>query len=270
MSGRSGPWVGAAALLVSLGLALGAGGVLGVGPLAASPRPDQVTDPDEMIARSLQATLDADSVHLEGALAGRIPGALVDRPEASVVLDGSTLEGDLRPGDARTRARLDSPGLGLSLETVTVWDAAWFRQAPDAPWTRASLGGVSAEAGIDINPLTLVDRLRGYLAQPGLDPQVRDVPCAGTSGRCREITLDAGPDPAQVLAALLPEAHRAQLPRLSTSLVLLADRLTLRPVELALDATSEDGRVRLHLDLRADRWDDPSIEIEEPEPEAAG
>ena len=85
-----------------------------------------------------------------------------------------------------------------------MWDGAWYRTAPDEPWARASLGGASAEAGVDINPLTLVDRLRAYLATPGATATTRDVPCASGSGRCHEITLDAGSDPVTILGLMLP------------------------------------------------------------------
>ena len=67
--------VGALALVVG-------GTAVGIGPLAATTPPSEVTDPKEMVARSLQAVLDAQAVHLEGTLAGTIPGSLVQRDEA--------------------------------------------------------------------------------------------------------------------------------------------------------------------------------------------
>ena len=72
-----GPWPVIAVVLVVLVVIVGGGTVLGVGPLGATPPPNEVTDPKEMIARSLQATIDATSVHLEGTISGTIPGALV-------------------------------------------------------------------------------------------------------------------------------------------------------------------------------------------------
>ncbi len=148
----------------------GVGQVFGVGPMAPAVPPDQVTDPKEMIARSLQATLDASAVHFDGTVSGSIAGGLVGRPEASVDLTGTVLDADIRPKDGKTRTHLASDGLDVNMDTVTVWDGAWYRTGPDDPWTRASLGGASAEAGVDINPLTLVDRLRSYLATPGVSP----------------------------------------------------------------------------------------------------
>lgn len=264
-------WAGLGAVAIGAIVLLGAGAVLGVGPLASATPPEQVTDPKEMLARSLQATLDANAVHFDGTVSGMIPGSLVDRPEPSIDLDGTTLEIDVRPKDAKTKTHLASEALEVELDTVTVWDGAWYRTAPDQPWTRASLGGASAEAGVDINPLTLVDRLRAYLATPGATATTRDVPCASESGTCHEITLDAGSDPVTILALMLPHERAEQLPPVDIVLTLQTDALTLRPAQLVAEATSEDGTVDIRTVIDASRWDEDLV-IEEPsetEPSAA-
>jgi hypothetical protein len=262
MSTRS-PWASLAALAVVAVVALGAGTVFGVGPLAGTPPPSEVTDPKEMLARSLQATIDATAVHLDGTVTGSIPGRLVDRPEVSVSLDGTVLDGDIRPKDAKTRAHVSSPGLAIAFDTVTVWGDAWYRTAADGPWTKASLGGASAEAGIDINPLTLVDRLRSYLATPGSTATARDVACASASGRCHEVRLEAGSDPAGILVLLLPRDRAQLLPPVDTVVTLQTDVETLRPAHLVVDAASADGSVVIHLVVDASRWDG-NVVIEEP------
>ncbi len=256
-------WAGLGAVAIGAIALLGAGAVLGVGPLASATPPEQVTDPKEMLARSLQATLDADAVHFEGTVSGTIPGALVGRAEPSIDLDGTTLEIDIRPKDAKTKTHLASEPLEVELDTVTVWDGAWYRTAPDEPWARASLGGASAEAGVDINPLTLVDRLRAYLATPGATATTRDVPCASGSGRCHEITLDAGSDPVTILGLMLPHERAEQLPPVDIVITLQTDALTLRPAQLVAEATSEDGTVDIRTVIDASRWDE-DIVIEEP------
>jgi hypothetical protein len=264
MVANRGPLIGVAVLVAVLGVLVVVGGVLGVGPLASTTPADQVKDPREMIARSLQTVLDANAVRLDATVSGTIPGVLAGRPEQRVVLDGTAAQVDLRPRDARTGASVDSPPLGVALEIVTVWDGAWYRTPPDGPWSRASLGAAAADAGVDANPLTLVDRLRAWLARPELNPTATDVPCAGESGTCRHVVLEAGTDPAELLGALLPDDYEAALPDVTTTVTLDADTGTLRPVHLELDMRSEDGTVDLRLALDASRWDDPGIVIEEP------
>jgi hypothetical protein len=258
-----GPLTGVAVLAAVLGVLTLVGGVVGVGPLASTTPADQVEDPGEMIARSLQSVLDANAVHLDATVSGTVPGAILGRPEERVALDGTTAQVNLRPRDARTGASVDSPPLGVALETVTVWDGAWYR-TPGGSWSRASLGSAAADAGIDANPLTIVDRLRAWLASSGMEPTVTDIPCAGESGTCRHIVLDAGTGPAGLLGALLPDDGESALPEVTTTITLDADAGTLRPVRLELDMQSEDGSLDLQVALDASRWDDPGVVIEEP------
>lgn len=253
-----------AAVVVVAVLVVG-GSALGFGPLGATQPPGEVTDPKEMVARSLQAVLDAQAVHLDGTLAGTIPGRLVERDEAAVSLDGSTLTGDIRPKDAKTSSSLTSPGLGVEVAAISVWDGVWFRTGPDDPWQQASLGGASAQAGVDINPLTLVERLRSYLATPGIAPTLEEVACPSASGTCHRVTIDAGRDPSQILAAMLPQDRATQLPDVRTTVVLDTDAQSLRPQHLSLDARSDDGSVVLRIEIDTSRWDDPTIIVEQPQ-----
>lgn len=242
---------------------VGAGRVLGVGPLAPPMPASQVTDPKEMVARSLQSTLDASAVHFDGTVTGSIAGSLVDRSEPTITLDGTKFVIDIRPKDAKTKAHLESEPLGVNMDTVTVWDGVWFRNDPDEPWQRASLGGASAEAGVDINPLTLVDRLRSYLATPGIKPATRDVPCSSASGRCHEITLDAGSDQVKILSLMLPKEQSDRLPPVDLVITLQTDAETLRPAHLVVDGTSADGSVDIHAAIDVSDWDGNSV-IDEP------
>ena len=117
---------------------------------------------------------------------------------------------------------------------------------------------------MDINPLTLVERLRSYLATPGTNPTLEEVDCASASGRCHRVSVEAGRDPATIIRAMLPTDQAGTLPDVRTTVTLDTDALTLRPAHLVVDATSDDGTIVLHLELDASQWDDPAIVIEEP------
>ena len=241
-----------------------AGGQAGVGPLAAITPPDQVTEPREMLARAVQSVIDADSLHVQASLSGHAPGAVFGRPGAPVTLDGTTVAMDLRPHDAKTRTHLVSPALGLAGDAMTVWDSLYTRSDGTGPWTKSSLGAAVGGAGIDANPLTLVDRLRTWLQTPGVPaPTVRDVPCSGESGRCHEITLEAGTVPASVLGRLLPAGGAAAVGPAETTLTVLVDVATLRPAHVEMTVENADGTVSLELKADASAWDAPMV-IEEP------
>jgi hypothetical protein len=262
----SGALKGLAGLGVAMVAAVGFGAVAGFGPLAGPVPPEKVTDPREMIARGLQAVLDSSAVHVDATVSGTILGSLVGRGSgARIALDGTTVAADALPRQARTASRIEIPSLDVALETTSVWDALWYRDKPSDPWLRASVGGVAADAGVDINPLTLVDRLRGYLGRPDLRPTVTDAPCPGEAAvACRHVVLDAGRDPAALLEVMLPEEAGSDLPPVSTTISFDAEVATLRPVLVVIDMASGDGSVNLVVTLEASRWDDPSIVIEEP------
>jgi len=258
-----GPLLGMAALVVVVGFGVVIGGPLGVGPLAMKTPPDQVTDPREMVARSLQSVLDAFSFRVEATVEGTVPGPVVDRPAGAVTLDGTTVTADIKPRDLRTQATVTSAPLEIDLDTVTVWGDVWSRTAADGPWTKSSLGSLAADASFDANPLTLVDRLRAYVSEPGHRPTTADVACAAPSGTCHRLVFDAGSDPSDLLAAVLPDANAAALPDVTTTVTLDTDAKTLRPARLVLDMTSADGSVALHVLIDTSRWDE-QVQIEEP------
>lgn len=265
------------AIVASLvALALGVGAANGVGPLARVTPASEVADQREMLARSLQAVIDASSVRVEVALAGTAPGEAVGRAGGAVALDGARAVIDLRPQDARSHAVAGGGPLGAPVEAVTSWDTLAYRVG-DGPWTRGSLGGVASGTGLDLNPLTLVGRLRDWLARPGA-PAVTsaEVPCGAPSGRCHRVEVALGPEAVRALleVALGPEAVHALLGALPGAasggasaavgepparLVLLTDAETLRPVRLDVEGRSADGTVAVSLRAEFTLWDLPSV-----------
>ena len=257
-----GPLLGMAALVVVVGCGVVIGGPLGVGPLAATTPPDQVTDPREMVSRSLQSVLDANAFHVEAAVDGTVPGPVVDRPAGAYALDGTSVAADIKPRDLRTQATVTSEALAIDLDTVTIWGDIWYRTGETA-WTKASLGALVGDAGFDANPLTLVDRLHAYVSEPAHKPALSEVACAAPSGSCHHLVFEAGSDPSDLLAALLPDANAAALPEVTTTVTLDTDAKTLRPARLTLDMASADGSVDLRVVIDTSRWDEP-VQIEEP------
>ncbi|MHB8960977.1 MAG: hypothetical protein ACYDAN_15305 [Candidatus Limnocylindrales bacterium] len=249
------------AVLIAAVLALGAAN--DVGPLAQVTPPDQVTDPREMLSRSLQATIDASSVHLEATLSGHVPGPFVGRPDATVELDGTRATMDLRPQDARSHLLVTSAPLGIQLESLSLWDKLAYRES-GGPWTAGSVAGLMAGKGIDANPMTLVDRLRAWLAAPGAPvPTTSDVPCAAPSGRCHQIRMAAGSAPGDLLQRLFPSGGATGIGATTTDVVLQTDAATLQPARLELDIRNADGTLALTVTIEASNWDWPSV-IPEP------
>lgn len=257
------------AIVTSLvALALGVGAANGVGPLARVTPASEVADPREMLARSLQAVIDASSVRVELALAGTAPGEAVGRAGGAVALDGARAVIELRPQDARSHAVAGGGPLGARVEALTSWDTLAYRVG-DGPWTRGSLGGVASGTGLDLNPLTLVGRLRDWLARPGA-PAVTsaEVPCGAPSGRCHRVEVALGPEAVHALLGALSGAASggasAAVGETPARLVLLTDAETLRPVRLDVEGRSADGTVAVSLRAEFALWDLPSVIADPP------
>jgi hypothetical protein len=257
---------GALGLVVALLLAAGIAAPADVGPMAGMTPASAVTDPAEMATRTVQALVAARSVHLEASISGTLPGTAANMPGATLELTGTRLVADVRPSDGRSRMHLVAPAAGIELDTVSSWDTVWYRMGgPDGSWQPGSLGEVASVLGLDANPLTVVDGVRAWLATSGAAPRSRAVPCGAAAGVCREITIQAGSDPASVLGAAVVAAGGGRLPAADTTLTVLAEAGTLRPLEVRADIRSSDGTVDLHAVIEISGWNEDVV-IEDPVP----
>jgi hypothetical protein len=236
-----------------------AGAVNGVGPLARVTPAAEVTDPREMLARSLQSVIDASSVHVVATLTGHVPSILPSSPDAPVVLDGTEAVLDLRPQDARSHVVFGSAGLGLQVEAITSWDTIAYRlNAGD--WTKASLASLATGTKVDANPLALVDRLRSWLAAPGAPALTEtDVTCDAPSGQCRRVVLSLAGQAGDIPLRAFPTASGATAGTTTTDVVLLTDAATLRPARLVVAVHNADGSLAVTAQADFTLWNWPSV-----------
>jgi hypothetical protein len=158
------------------------------------------------------------------------------------------------------------------IELRTIWNVAWLRTG-EGPWASTSVADAISASGIDVNPLSLVDRLETYL---GEHPEVvvrRDADVVCAPGRCRVVTVEAGPAPLGLVAALLPDERATHLPEGDVVVTILADTETLRPFTATFELRDPAGRTFLATTFRFSAWN-TLISIEEPSaapaPPAAG
>lgn len=253
----------AVALVVTLVVVLGT--AFRVGPFGAQPAA-AITDPEEILASALQALLDAESVHLSVELEGALPGGLVGA-DRDIGLAGDTVEAALDIAAVRSVILIDAGGAaGPELELRTAFDRAWHRSGT-GPWASIAVSDVFDVGAVDLNPLTLVERVRAYLEER---PDARisrgsDVPCVG--GVCRVVTYEAGPDPLGLAAAILPAERAGHLPDGDVTLTVQAERTTLRPVVAFLEIRDPDGLLIAAAAIRFRDWNDP-VPFDEPSPPA--
>lgn len=254
---------GALGLLLALLLAIGIGAFAGVGPLAGMTPAGSVSDPREMVARSLQAVMDADAVHVDVSVSGVLPGAVAGQSEGDLDLEGTVADADIRPREVRSRMSLEVPDAGIDLDTVSTWDTLWHRTGEAGDWQRGSVAAVVSALGLDANPLTLVDSLRASLARLP-EPDVEDVPCGSDSGTCRLLTVDAGTAAGDVVRRSVEVATGVALPPMYVIVTLQADAETLRPYLLDVDVFSGDGATDMRMTAEFSGWNE-AVPIEEPE-----
>lgn len=243
-----------------------AGSLLRIGPFAA-PLATTVTDPGEILASSLQALLDAETVHLSVELSGSLPGELAGG-SGPVTLDGVRVEADVDLAAVRTRTTVDHDGVdGPDLEVRTIWDDAWHRVG-EGPWVRTAVSEVLDLGAVDLNPITLVERVRDYLEAYPATRLARgiDLPCVG--GMCRVVVLEAGITPLGLLVEVLPAEQAAHLPEGDVTLTLQAQVDTLRPVVAFLELAAPDGRPILAAAIRFRAWNE-TVAVLEPSPSPA-
>jgi hypothetical protein len=215
-----------------------------------------------MVARSLQAVMDADAVHVDLAAEGTLPGAVAGQAGEPLDLGGTAGEADIRPREVKTRLHLEVPAADIDLETFSSWDTLRYRTSPDGAWQQGSVAEVVAALGLDANPLTLVDSLRSSLARLPI-PDLQDIPCGSPSGACRLLSVDASTTAGDVVRGSVLSATEVTLPPLYVVVTLQADAATLRPHQLEIDVLSEDGSADMHIVVEFSGWNE-AVPIEEP------
>jgi hypothetical protein len=161
-----------------------------------------LTDPDEILARTVTAAEETDSVRIDVSVGGEVP---LDEGGLPVSLDGTRFGLDMDAQNGRLRASFSIPMLfGLAGELIAVDDTAWVRTSlsgadyfvldaetlgGDLPLDLGGLGGASP----DVDPDEAFAELRRLLADPVLDPELLDdVECA--AGTCYQIRVELTPE----------------------------------------------------------------------------
>jgi hypothetical protein len=238
------------------------GSVLRIGPFAAAPA-KAITDPEEILAGSLQALLDATTFRLQVEVEAGVVPARVAGTARPLDVAGAEVVADVDLGAVRSSSVITVPSLGGSpVQVVTIWDAASIRAGTE-PWVTASVADTISASGIDLNPVTLVERVRAWLEE---DPDARvtrgrDLPCV--AGLCRVVTLEGGAEPLVLASALLPPERSAALPDADVTITVQADVATLRPVVAFLEVVAADGTLLVKATVRFRDWNEPVV-IDEP------
>ena len=262
---KRGPWLGGAALAAFVVVGVAVGGMFGVGPLGQLTPAAQVTDPREMIARSLQSTLDATSVHLQATVTGTIPGRL-RRPARGGRHAGRHHRRGRPAAEGRRTGPPRQPGAWRRRSTaITVWDGVWYRAVASRSLVKcASLGARRRRAPAWTSKPADPRRPAAVLPRPApISRAHRDGHrlLSAPPGDATTIVLDAGTGPgSRILSGLCSRTMaRPSRPSVSTTLTLNWD-----PDDAAAGPTSSSSsaattaRSTSGVVVDASRWDEDS------------
>ena len=157
-----------AAILIGLGAGLAA---CGASPAPASgPSGPLLTDPREILARSLSALNDARTFHLDGSLTGTLVADLTNSgTDSSIDLKGTALSADADVPNERATLSISVPALfALKVNYIQIGPDTWSRNSlSGSTWTHTSEADTASPAP---SPVATPRRIGGATPSPTLAP----------------------------------------------------------------------------------------------------
>lgn len=234
------------------------------GALAAcqgTPAVPELTDPREILAKSVTAMAGVRSFHVEAQLSGTIDAGLLGfGGPLTLKLDATSAEADVDVANGRTRASLVVPApLNMDLDLIRIGDTTYLRTPFGGDLWEASVDGASG-LPIDIDPAGVLLGLGAWLDRPELAPvKGGDARCGGHDCYVIEVDLSAA-ELARLLDGLPPDLAAA--PGASVDLAVSVQKDTLRIGRLGLGIAAGDAAA-LELSVDVSRYDD-AFSIEAP------
>ena len=227
---------------------------------SGAPAAPALTDPDEILVKSVESLQTVKSFHLDVGVAGSLNLDLMGTGTTSEFpLDTTTFAGDFDIANEKARFTFDIPALmGLSGEALLIGDVSYVKTTLTGPLYIKS--AVEATDEVPTDPTAAIAELRTALAETeGLEPTLgADVACGDK--QCYNVQLALTPE---LLASLddgsLP---MGEIPEGSATVAFNVEKDTLRPASIVITADGgAQGTLTLTLGLSA--WDQ-AVTIAEP------
>jgi hypothetical protein len=247
----------ASALAVAFGLV-----VAGCGSTPSGP---QLTDPQEILTRSVQGLADAKTVHIKADIGGQLQLNLGQGSGSSLDLKGTTGEGDLDLVASKARISLKTPLLfGLTADAIAVDNALYLRTSMTGTRYTRTGGSAAGSGGASLDPKQAIAALRTQLdALPKPPVKLGDEQVDGHD--CYHVQVGM---PAAALAATLGPLGLPTTGMTDGTLDVWAAKDTLRPAKVRIRAGST-GTVTLDLTLTLSAYDQ-TVNISAPPADQVG
>lgn len=210
-----------------------------------------LSDPTEILTRSVETLQKAKTVHFEATVDGTVKLDLTGTGQGGdIALTGTSLTADLDIANGDATMSLAVPAmLGLTADVIVVGEDSYTRTSFTGDKYQK---GSAAAAGLPVDaadPQQSLKELQDWLKKPEVAPKkLADASCA--SKTCYQVEIDLS---AEDLAALAPDL--TDLGDATVLLTVLVEKDTLRPVSVDVKVTSAKvGDVSLVLALS--KWDE--------------
>lgn len=244
------------ALLVALVAALAVAGC------STTPAVPALTDPNEILTKSVEAMTKAKSAHFIAVVTGNFKADLMGTGQASDInLTGTTLEGDLDVAGKKMRASFAIPALlGLSGELVQIEGTSYVKTSLTGPKYQKSEADTVPEEVTD--PTKAVAELSEFLSKPGVDPtKTADIKC-GDNKDCYNVDIELTAAEIAALSGETPDLGGTDLSNATIKLSFGVEKDTLRMSRVVLSVNmGAEGSIDLTLDMT--KWDE-AVTIEPP------
>jgi len=212
---------------------------LALGACSTAPAAPALTDPREILTKSVLALKDVKTLHLKADVGGEIKLDLTNSGNpAALNLQGTTAEGDVDIAGKKLRVSFAAPALlGLTGDIIVIDQTSYMKISLLGPKytksTSADTGNPAAAAG---DPQKLIDDLNKFLNTPGIAPTKQaDEKCGDKD--CYRVSLALTADQ---LNGVTGGALGSAAPTGNGTVDVWVQKNDLRPAKFAIASTGGD------------------------------
>lgn len=210
-----------------------------------------LTDPSEILTKSVEAIQNAKTVHLEATVDGTVAMDITGTGQAGdITLTGTKLVADVDIEAGNVALNLAVPALlGMTADVIVLGEDTYTRISMIGDkYTKSS----TSDSGIPVDPSdpdASLAELKDWLAKPEVDPKKLDDTSCG-SKTCYQVEIDLSADE---LTTLIPDA--GDVGDAAITLTVLVEKDGLKPAGLTLKVVATDVG-ELTLTLTTSKWDE--------------
>jgi hypothetical protein len=228
---------------------------------SAPPAAPALTDPKEILTRSVTAMQDVKSFHIEAALGGTLNADLMGTGSSSAIkLDATSADADIDVANKKLRATFVVPAMfGLNGEVIQIGDTSYTKVSLAGDKYQKTEGAAD-DLPVDTDPVAALTQLNEFLSKPEI------MPTKGADARCGEkdcyvVEIDLSAAELAALASSSPDEMEG-FENGSIRLAISVQKDTLRLGRLLVTvAAGEMGNAELTVDFS--RYDE-AVSIEAP------